>query len=81
LIAFNFKIVDMELTIDFDKITDSSKKKFLLETLKFPGVDFTTSDKPQTLEEYNKELEDADAEIDNGKYVTMEDLLKEIEQW
>jgi len=50
------------------------KKKFLLGILKFPGVDFTTSDKPHTLEEYNKELEEADAEIESGKYVTMEDF-------
>ncbi|MGJ7033470.1 hypothetical protein [Niabella hirudinis] len=71
----------MELIIDFDKINDASKKKFLLETLKFPGVRFKTSDAPQTLEEYNKELEQADAEIDTGKYTTMEELLKEMEQW
>lgn len=71
----------MELIIDFDKINDASKKKFLLETLKFLGVQFKTSDGPQTLEEYNRELEEADAEIDRGKYVSMEDLLKEIEQW
>lgn len=71
----------MELIIDFDKINDVSKKKFLLETLKFLGVQFKTSDGPQTLEEYNKELEEADAEIDRGKYISMEDLLKEMEQW
>lgn len=71
----------MELIIDFDKINDASKKKFLLETLKFLGVQFKTSDGPQTLEEYNRELEEADAEIDRGKYISMEDLLKEMEQW
>lgn len=71
----------MELIIDFDKINDVSKKKFLLETLKFLGVQFKTSDGPQTLDEYNKELEEADAEIDRGKYISMEDLLKEMEQW
>ena len=68
----------MKLIIDFDKINDISKKKFLLETLKFLGVQFKTSDGPQTLEEYNKELEEADAEIDRGKYISMEDLLKEM---
>lgn len=71
----------MELTIQLDDIKDTSKKKFLLETLKFLDVQFTTSEKRQTLEEYNKELEDGDAEIDKGNYITMEDLLKEIEQW
>ena len=71
----------MELIIQLDNIQDTSKKKFLLETLKFPDVQFKTSEKRQTLEEYNKELEDGDAEIDKGSYITMEDLLKEIEQW
>ena len=71
----------MELIIEFDKIEDTSKKKFLLETLKFLGIQFKTSEKRQTLKEYNKELEEGDAEIENGNYTTMDDLLKEIEQW
>ncbi|HSV10359.1 MAG TPA: hypothetical protein VLI68_06295 [Hanamia sp.] len=71
----------MELIIEFDNIKDSSKKKFLLETLKFLGVQFKTSEEQQTIEEYNKELEDSDAEIENGNFITMEDLLKEIEKW
>lgn len=71
----------MELIIEFDNIKDTSKKKFLLETLKFPGIEFKTSEKGQTLEQYNKELEENNAEIENGKYITMEDLLKEMEQW
>jgi hypothetical protein len=71
----------MELIIEFDKIEDTSKKKFLPETLKFPGIQFKTSEKRQTLKEYNKELEESDAEIENGNYTTMDDLLKEIEQW
>jgi hypothetical protein len=69
----------MELIIEFDKIQDTSKKKFLLETLKFLGIQFKTTER-QTLEQYNKELEDADAEIDRGNYITMEDLLKETER-
>ena len=71
----------MELIIQLDDIKDSSKKKFLLETLKFLDVQFKTSEKHQTLEEYNKELEDGDAEIDKGNYITMDALLKEMEKW
>lgn len=71
----------MELIIEFDNIKDTSKKKFLLETLKFLGIQFKTSEKRQTREQYNKELEENDAEIESGKYITMEDLLKEMEQW
>ena len=71
----------MELIIEFDDIEDTSKKKYLLETLKFLGIQFKTTEKRQTLEQYNKELEESDAEIDNGNYITMEDLLKETEKW
>jgi hypothetical protein len=71
----------MELIIEFDDIEDTSKKKYLLETLKFLGIQFKTIEKRQTLEQYNKELEESDAEIDNGNYITMEDLLKETEKW
>ncbi len=71
----------MELIIELDKIEDTSKKKFLLETLKFLGIQFQTSQKRQTSEQYNKELEENDAEIENGRFITMEDLLKEMEQW
>lgn len=71
----------MELIIEFDNIKDTSKKKFLLETLKFLGIQFKTSEKRQTIEQYNEELEVNDAEIEHGKFITMDDLLKEIEQW
>jgi hypothetical protein len=70
----------MELIIEFDNIKDTSKKKFLLETLKFLDIQFKTSEKHQTLEQYNKGLEENDNEIENGKYFKMEDLPKEIEQ-
>ncbi|HMR82504.1 MAG TPA: hypothetical protein PKE30_05205 [Niabella sp.] len=39
------------------------------------GVPFNAADHPQTLEEYTKELEEGDAEIDNSAYITMEHLL------
>lgn len=71
----------MELIIELDKIEDTSKKKFLLETLKYLGIQFKTSGTRQTLEQYNKELEENDTEIENGKFITMEDLLKEMKQW
>ena len=31
---------------------------------------------PQTIEEYNRELEDADAEIEAGDYVSHEEVMK-----
>ena len=34
-----------------------------------------------TLEQYNRELEEADAEIEKGDFLTHEDSLKEIRSW
>jgi hypothetical protein len=37
--------------------------------------------KPQTLEEYNRELEEADKRIEAGYFTTQEDLEKEMKTW
>jgi hypothetical protein len=71
----------MDLIIDFDGINDSSKQDWLLRTLKLMGIGFQTAEKPQTLEEYNKDLEDGDMEIEKGNFITNEQLKKEIKSW
>jgi len=35
----------------------------------------------QTIEEYNKELEDAVANVEAGKFTTQEELEKEMQTW
>jgi hypothetical protein len=75
------KVEYMELIIDFDGINDSSKQDWLLRTLKLMGIGFHTAEKPQTLEEYNKDLEDGEAEVEKGNFVTNEQLKKEIKSW
>lgn len=71
----------MELIINFDNIKDSLKKEWLLRTLKLMGIGFQTRETPQTIDEYNEDLERGDAEIDKGNFTTMDDLLKEIDKW
>jgi hypothetical protein len=72
----------MDILIDFDGINDSSKKEWLLRTLKQMGIRFQEIDKPQTLEEYNQELEEGEAEILKGNFVTHEQVLKRMaERW
>lgn len=34
-----------------------------------------------SVEEYNRELDEANARIDSGKFITQEDLEKEAAQW
>ncbi|HEY4287249.1 MAG TPA: hypothetical protein VGN00_09125 [Puia sp.] len=71
----------MDLIIDFDGINDSSKQDLLLRTLKLMGIGFQTAEKAQTFEEYNKDLEEGDAEIEKGNFMTSEQLKKEIRSW
>lgn len=71
----------MELIIDFDKIKDKSKKEWLLNTLKLMKIDFQATEKPQTIDEYNNDLEVGDAEISNGNFITAEDLKIQARKW
>ena len=34
-----------------------------------------------SVEQYNQELDEADAEIDNGEFITHEDLKREMKKW
>ena len=71
----------MELIIDFDSIKDSSKKEWLLSTLKLMGISFHSAEKPQSLEEYNNDLEEGNGEIESGDFITAGDLKKETGKW
>lgn len=71
----------MELIIDFDKIKDNLKKEWLIRTLNLMGIAFKTSEKPQTLDEYNEDLEAGNAEIERGDFITATDLKKEASKW
>lgn len=71
----------MELVIDFDKIKDSSKKEWLITSLKLMEIDFQTIEKPQTIDQYNLDLLDGDAEISRGEFITAQDLQAETTKW
>lgn len=71
----------MDLIIDFDGIKDSSKQDWLLRTLKLMGIGFHTTEKPQTLDEYNDDLEAGNAEIERGNFTTNDELKKEMKSW
>jgi hypothetical protein len=71
----------MDRIIDFDGINDSSKQDWLLRTLKLMGIGFHTAEKPQTLDEYNNDLEAGNADIEKGNFMTNDQLKKEIKSW
>ena len=45
------------------------------------GIDFQTTEKPQTVDEYNQDLEAGNAEIEKGDFITASDLKKETDKW
>lgn len=71
----------MEVIINIDDIKDTSKREWLLSTLKIMGIHFRTTEKPQTIEEYNLDLEEGNVEIERGQYITATDLKAEIKKW
>jgi hypothetical protein len=71
----------MELIIDFDGIQDSSKQDWLLRTMTLMGIGYHTAEKPQTLDEYNDDLEAGNAEIEKGNFMTNDQLKKEMKSW
>lgn len=71
----------MELIINFDE-EDNAKRDWLLRTLKLMGINYKTKGEgAQTLEEYNRELDAGNVEIEQGKYTTAEHLKNEMKQW
>jgi hypothetical protein len=73
--------MNMEIIIDFDAIGDSSKKDWLLHTLKLMGIGFYSAERAQTLDEYNKDLEEGEDEIEKGNSITNDQLKKDISSW
>jgi len=44
-------------------------------------IEFQTTEKPQTIAQYNKDIEKGDAEIENGEFITATDLKAEANKW
>ncbi len=71
----------MQLIIDIDSIKDTYTKDWLLQTLKLLNIKYDTAERRQTLEEYNKDIEEAEEEIERGDFITAENLKKEARSW
>ena len=59
---------------------NQSKKDQILEMLDNMGIEYQTSER-QSLEEYNDEISKAEEEIENGDFITAENLKKEARSW
>lgn len=71
----------MQLIIEFDDIEDNSKKEWLIRTLKMIGIKYKTGEQPQTLEEYNADLEAGKEDFEKGNFITAHQLKDQVKKW
>ncbi|MEO6845235.1 MAG: hypothetical protein ABI184_08680 [Ginsengibacter sp.] len=72
--------IDKELIKHFIKLTEPQKESLLQMIKSFAMPDRETRE-PVSLEEYNKELDDAMERINEGNFTTFEELQKEMQSW
>jgi hypothetical protein len=71
---------DKEL-LKYFTLLNEPQKKSLLELIKTFFKGETNQQNTPTLEEYNKELDEAMGRISKGEFTTIEELEKEMETW
>jgi len=72
--------VDKELIKYFVQLTQSQKKSLLQMIKTFVGSD-PEHENHISVEQYNKELDDAMKRINNGEFTTLEQLQNEMQSW
>lgn len=64
---------------ELDEVKDATLLHAIKNILKYRSKD--TSSKRINLEQYNKELDEAEARVENGKFYTQEEVEKMMEKW
>ena len=59
---------------------NEAEKKSVLELVKTFLINRPNEMQPQNIEEYNKELDEADADIEAGEFILHEDVTKRYEK-
>ena len=52
-----------------------------LQQLEASLQEILTEEEPISVEQYNRELEDADAAIDRGEYISHKEAVQRLKQW
>ena len=73
-------VLEKEWQSYFKKLNEVEKKS-LLHLLKTFLEGRKESTDPISIEQYNKELEESEKQIEAGDFITQEDLEKEMQQW
>lgn len=73
--------LDKELIQYFVRLSEPQKRSLLVMIKSFLTSENTAHAESDTIEKYNKELDDAMKRIDRGEFTTLEDLEKEMKAW
>jgi hypothetical protein len=73
-------VLDKELIYYFTRL-DEPQKKSLVEMMKSFLKSGDEQTQPVTIEQYNKELDEAMERINKGEFTTLEELEKEMQSW
>jgi hypothetical protein len=65
------------LTVNIDNKKSEKAVKAVLDAL---GLNYNV-DKPQTLEQYNADLEEGNSEIEKGNFISADQLKAEASKW
>ena len=71
--------IDTQIT-DFLPLLGKDEKKTILSFIK-SYIKKDKSEERISIKQYNRELDAAEKEYENGNYITQAELRKEIEQW
>jgi len=74
------KALDNEMSDYFAQLNDAEKKS-VIQMLKTFLKSRSKVAKPISIEQYNQELNEAEAEYQKGDYITQEELSKRIKKW
>ncbi|WP_310558730.1 hypothetical protein [Flavobacterium sp.] len=62
-------------------LTDDEFVETTIDSVSEPVVAYDIAGKPLTLKQYNEEIDKGIADFENGRYISQEDLEKEIDSW
>jgi predicted transcriptional regulator len=72
--------IDQEMYNYFNQLNEAEKRSVILMLKTFLMGRKENPDRI-SIEQYNKELEEAEAEFERGEYITHEELLKQMKKW
>lgn len=77
--TFMAQVLDKEIHRYWDLLNTTQKKSILSMIKSF--LQPAEKGSPISIEQYNKELDEAMKRINEGKFITHEDLEKEMDKW